>query len=76
MRHLTDYLLLNLKLGHLGPQSVVCLTLDSGSGHDSRVMGSSSGSGSVLSVEPSLSSSALPSSCTHVRLLARLLSLK
>ena len=33
-------------------QSVKCATLDFSSGHDPRVMGSSSASGSVLSVGP------------------------
>ena len=34
-------------------QSVECLTLDCGSGHDPRVVGSSPTLGSTLSVEPS-----------------------
>jgi len=45
-------------------QSVKCLTLGFGSGHDLRVMGSSPESGYALSGEPaSLSPSALPPTC-------------
>ena len=40
-------------------QSVECPTLDFGSGHDPRVVGSSPTSGSVLSVEPTLDSVSL-----------------
>ena len=37
--------------GHLGAQSIECLTIGFSSGHDLWVMGSSSASGSVLNVE-------------------------
>ena len=42
-------------------QSVECLMLDFGSGHDPSIVGSSPASGSALSVEPAWDSLSLPS---------------
>ena len=48
----TNVLKLNCGGGTWVAQSVECPTLDSGSGHDPRVVGSSPRLGSPLSVEP------------------------
>ena len=59
---------------HLGVSQVECSTLDLGSGHDPRVVGSSPVSGSAPSVEPAWYSPSLsaplPCSCAHMRTLS------
>ena len=57
-------------------QSVECLTLDFGSGHDPRVLGSSPVSGSLLGAEPTWDSSSPSVPPIRAHVLVRALSLK